>query len=375
MTKHSINRPVHGGNITWAAQLAGCSPSGIVDFSASINPLGPPASAIATIQANLHTLTQYPDPNYTQLRTGLAQIHGISPDWILPGNGAAELLTWASWDLAQLQATYLPTPAFKDYTRALSAAQTPIIPVPLPIRYQAGLTAEDWQAALQLAIEVHDCPPSQAGVLLNTPHNPTGSLLPRDAISPLLADFALVIVDEAFMDFLLPEQDQSVANWVERYPNLVVVRSLTKFYSLPGLRLGYAIAHPDRLKQWQHWRDPWPVNSLAAAVGAAVIQDHSFQSQTWAWLAEARSQLHQGFKTLSPLTPLPGSANFLLIHSQIPVPPLQMALLQQHRILIRDCLSFPELGDRFFRIAVRSQADNQQLLTALSQHLAREGVV
>jgi histidinol-phosphate/aromatic aminotransferase/cobyric acid decarboxylase-like protein len=95
------------------------------------------------------------------------------------------------------------------------------------------------------------------------------------------------------MDFLPPEQQQSLSEVVQDYPNLVILRSLTKFYSLPGLRLGYAIAHPDRLRRWQQWRDPWPVNVLAAGAAVAVMQDVAFQAQTWAWLPAARSQLYE----------------------------------------------------------------------------------
>jgi histidinol-phosphate/aromatic aminotransferase/cobyric acid decarboxylase-like protein len=167
------------------------------------------------------------------------------------------------------------------------------------------------------------------------------------------------------MDFLPPDQEQSLIGWVQEYENLVILRSLTKFYSLPGLRLGYAIAHPDLLKKWQSWRDPWPVNTLAAAAAIAALQDTDFQQQTWKWLPQARNQLFQGLSAINGLTPLEGTVNYLLVESQYSTSELQEKLLRQHQILIRDCRSFKELGDRFFRVAVRFQSDNQRLLTAL----------
>jgi histidinol-phosphate/aromatic aminotransferase/cobyric acid decarboxylase-like protein len=181
-------------------------------------------------------------------------------------------------------------------------------------------------------------------------------------------------VDEAFMDFLRPEQQQSLIEQVPHYPNLVVLRSLTKFYSLPGLRLGYAIAHPDRLRRWQQWRDPWSVNTLAAVVGETVVQDTAFQQQTWDWLLPAREQLVQGLAALPGLHPYPSVANFLLVRSQHSVTDLQTQLLQQHQILIRDCMSFAELGDRYFRIAVRTLSENQRLLVGLADVLANNHV-
>ena len=203
-------------------------------------------------------------------------------------------------------------------------------------------------------------------MLLNTPHNPTGQLFDLSQCLTDLAAFGLVVVDEAFMDFLSPTDQRSLLLVVRDCPNLVILRSLTKFYSIPGLRLGYAVSHPQRLQRWQQWRDPWPVNALAIAAGMAVLQDHDFQQQTWDWLPPARTQLIEGLAQLPGLVPLPGVANFLLVRSHYGVTQLQEQLLKQHRIVIRDCLSFAELGDRYFRVAVRTSAENQQLLEGLA---------
>jgi L-threonine-O-3-phosphate decarboxylase len=334
----------------------------ILDFSASINPLGPPKSAIAAIEQALKDLTAYPDPHYNKLRASLSQLHPtLTPEWILPGNGSAELLTWAARELSELEETCLLTPAFSDYQRALKAFDAKVREYRLELKV-GQLKVEGLEDNLQLS----NLQPSNLGLLLNNPHNPSGQLFDRKTILPLVSQFALVVVDEAFMDFLPPDQQQSLIPVVQDYPNLVIVRSLTKFYSLPGLRLGYCIAHPDRLRRWQQWRDPWPVNALAAAAATAVVQDSAFQQQTWEWLPKVRSQLFQGLALLAGLQPYSSAANFLLVHSEQPSSQLQEKLLKHSRILIRDCLSFPELGDRFFRVAVRTEADNQRLLEGLN---------
>jgi L-threonine-O-3-phosphate decarboxylase len=327
-----------------------------LDFSASVNPFGPPPGIFAAIQAQLEGLRTYPDPEYQQLRNALGEFCGVEPSWVLPGNGAAELLTWACRDLARsCPMTQVLTPSFKDYDRALRSFGASIQRLPLPL-----IPAPP---DLDLLFSPY---PQDQGLLLNNPHNPTGLLFSRDFIRSRLEAGGLVVVDEAFMDFVVPEARQSVMEWVQDFKNLVVICSLTKFYSLPGLRLGYAVAHPDRLQRWQAWRDPWPVNHLAVAAGIAAVQEKAFQDQTLAWLQSARIQLWQGLQQLPGLTPWPSAANFLLVHSQASVPPLQLALLQRFQILIRDCLSFPELGDRFFRVAVRTEAENQRLLQALA---------
>ena len=351
-------RPTHGGNLSWAAGLVGCSPGAILDFSASINPLGTPKSAIDAIQATLPLLRDYPDPTYQQVRSMLAQIHQLSPDWILPGNGSAELLTWACWDLALLDQTVLLTPAFGDYFRALKAFNAKIQRCPID------------RAIQDQAIQDQASQGSKsAGLLLNNPHNPTGKLFDRAWMLEQLNQYALVVVDEAFMDFLPPDREQSLISEVQNYPNLVILRSLTKFYALPGLRFGYVIAHPDRLKIWQQRRDPWSVNSLAAAAAEAVLQDGDFQKQTFDWLNVARPQLFEGLKAIPGLSPLPGAANYFLVQSERSVTQFQQQLLEHDKILIRDCLSFPELGDRYFRVAVRLTSENQRLLDGLSSCL------
>lgn len=358
-----LSRPTHGGNRLWAAQLAQCVPHELLDFSASINPLGPPEVAIAAIQAGLADLCHYPDPNYTELRQAIATHHGLEPDWILPGNGAAELLTWAAEDLAQLDYTVLPVPAFSDYSRALQALDAKV----------RRVSVLDNRQALHTLM-----PHGRVGLLLNNPHNPTGQSWLRSQLVDLIERYELVVIDEAFMDFLGPAEEQQ-RSWLpelgqERYEKMVVLRSLTKFYSLPGLRLGYAVGHPDRLRRWQKRRDPWSVNSLAATAGVAILQDSAFAQQTWGWLPDARKQLFEGLNRCAAFTPHLGAANFLFVATQIPATTLQARLLQRDRLLIRDCLSFPELGEGYFRVAVRTAAENQRLINACQDVCSEGGI-
>ncbi len=348
-----MNRPTHGGNLNWASTIAGCSVSEITDFSASINPSGPPQSALAAIGAGLSKLAAYPDPTYQRLRENLGRWHDISPDWILPGNGSAELLTWACRELAQLDHTCLLTPAFSDYRRALESFGGKIKTHPLTLEKNITFNFQSLSES------------TSGGLLLNNPHNPTGKLFTVEEIIPYLHSFSLVVIDEAFMDFVPPEGQQSFISRLPEYDNLVILRSLTKFYSIPGLRVGYALSHPKRLSLWQKWRDPWPVSILAEEASIACIQDRVFQDLTHDWLLSARENLFSRLTSIPYLTPFPGSANFLLVRSQISCLSLQEYLLKEHKIYIRDCLSFRELGESYFRIAVRTEEDNNRLVSAL----------
>ncbi len=350
-----MRRPHHGGNLAWAATVAGCPPYLIRDFSASINPWGIPETVVNAITEDIPRLTKYPDPDYPRLRHCLAKELGIGTEYVLPGNGSAELLTWSARDLAQQEINYLIVPAFGDYLRALRAfdANVQLITAELPF------------GDLDAVIGNFSNP--TAGILLNNPHNPTGKLWRKQKITDYLESFALVVIDEAFMDFLPLPQQQTLVELVPHFPNLVILRSLTKFYSLPGLRIGYAVASPERIKQWQSLRDPWSVNSLAATAAAVALKDLDFQQHTWNWLPPARQELAAGLSEIVGLDPLPSSVNFLLVKSQYSVSQLQTELLQKHQIYIRDCLSFPELGDRYFRIAIRTPAENRSLLEALRE--------
>ena len=368
-----MSRPIHGGSLAWAARLAGCAPDELLDFSASISPLGPPCSVTEAIQAAFPLMGAYPDTEYGALRMALAAHHNISPEYVLPGNGAAELLTWAARDLATLEGSvFLLGPGFSDYDRALNAFGCSSGAIHL-------LNADGWNFDEWDANFLHYLPLAGVknlggcGFLLNNPHNPTGAMFFRERVRSLLSKLGLVVVDEAFMDFVPPEREQSVIDWVEEFPNLVVIRSLTKFYTMPGLRLGYAVAQPETLRRWQQWRDPWSVNVLAAAAGVAAIQDTDFQRATWDWLAVANAQLFAGLDALPGLSPLPSCANFFLVECAVSATALQEQLLKRHRIYIRDCMSFQDLGDRYFRVAVKTEAENQQLLEALTDVLPTLG--
>ncbi|MDX2270654.1 MAG: threonine-phosphate decarboxylase CobD [Cyanobacteriota bacterium] len=370
--------PRHGGNRDWAAQLAHCSASAILDFSANLNPFGLPDSVRQALQKALAdplaaAVSLYPDPSSCLLRQALSDFYGVDPDWLIVGNGAAELLTWAAREAAQTQATVLPVPAFPDYQRALLSAGASV--VLLPLNWLAG--SHPVGSLSDLLDPWLKSAPLSRTLWLNNPHNPTGYLWRREEILPLIPLFERVVVDEAFMDFLPPAprgnargSSQSLLQDVPHFPQLIVVRSLTKFYALAGLRIGFAVGHPAIWQRWQQWRDPWSVNGLATIAAQAALADHAYQQQTYDWIPSARQHLYAGLAQLPGCRPLASSANFILTHTSASSLELQRFLLQTQQILIRDCTSFSGLGSHYFRVAVRTIGDHQRLLEGCQQFLA-----
>jgi histidinol-phosphate/aromatic aminotransferase/cobyric acid decarboxylase-like protein len=207
------------------------------------------------------------------------------------------------------------------------------------------------------------------------PHNPTGQLWSRASLEPLLERYALVICDEAFLPLVPNGEQQSLIALVAEHSNLVVIRSLTKLYGIAGLRLGYAVAQPQRLQRWVEWRDPWPVNGIALAVGEKLLASprryRRWCERVQRWVATEGAWMQQQLGVLPGITPMPSSVNYLLIRSNSSLLPLREALEQRHRILLRDCRSFDGLGETWLRIGLQSRRNNRRIVSALREELKR----
>ncbi|MXW11860.1 MAG: threonine-phosphate decarboxylase [Synechococcus sp. SB0662_bin_45] len=364
--------PRHGGNVEQLARQLNCHPRRILDFSASLVPFGPPRSLRRALRQALNDhVVPYPDPSYQALREAIARMHGLDPGWILPGNGAAELFTWAARD-AQSFINLLPTPGFADYQRALTTWGA--VSRSLPLRLHWGDGPQSWVEALAdpSALQRLD-PPRHTALWITNPHNPTGQLWRRDSLEPLLHAHGLLVVDEAFLPLVPGGEKHSLIPLAPRFGNLVVIRSLTKLFAMAGLRLGYAVAAPARLERWSRWRDPWPVNGLAVRGGLAVLADSLWQQRVWRWLAREGPWLTQRLGRQCPsLQVYPGAANYRLLSCNHSLTPLQQSLARQG-ILVRDCRSFLGLGDHWLRIAVGKRPRNRRLAAAMAAALKRLG--
>ena len=358
--------PPHGGNLSQEARRLGLRSDQLLDASASLVPFQPPRVLRAALRRALrgHALRDYPDRSQIELRQAIADWHGVDVASVLPGNGAAELFTWAARDAAAQGLSELPQPGFADYRRALACWDAPCRLLPLRL---------DWTESGPAAFPASQQSDSHAGTIwLTNPHNPTGQLWSRSSLERLLGHYALVICDEAFLPLVPGGERQSLLPLVASHPNLVVIRSLTKLFAVAGLRLGYAVAAAERLQQWQRWRDPWPVNGLAMAAGQAVIADQPglrrWTQRVEAWVADEGSWFQRQLTELPAIAPMPSSTNFCLIRSDVSLVELRERVARRG-VLLRDCRSFDGLGDQWLRIGLQNRRGNRRILKALAAEL------
>ncbi|SMP41083.1 L-threonine O-3-phosphate decarboxylase /adenosylcobyric acid synthase (glutamine-hydrolysing) [Desulfonatronum zhilinae] len=363
----------HGGNIWQLARNLGCKPLEIMDFSASINPFGPPSWLGETIRNAVSDLRHYPDPDCSELLEAASGHYGISANELVADNGTAEILhrlppllkgggAGAGPDAGPGRAV-IPGPAYADYAATCAAHGLEVEHLPLEPRDDFAL---DWD---RLHDRLREGSRSPNLIFLGQPNNPTGRTFSPDRLRTLAAEHpeCWFIVDEAFADFV-PGLDRLLHR---RPPNVIVLLSLTKFYALPGLRIGLAAMESALASRYRKRSPDWSVNTLAQAVGTRCLQDAAFQRDGRERAARERDRFVAALAGLTGPMVYPSEANFLLcrgIGPKFDAGWLAGKLLEQ-RIAIRVCANFPGLDRSYFRLAVRQPEENDRLLTALTELL------
>jgi len=400
---------VHGGDVWQVGEELGIAPSEILDFSANVNPRGlPPRSRERLVReaSDARLLSFYPDPSARRLREALSHQLAVTADAIVVGPGAESLLVPI---LRYLQPTraLVPVPAFGEYRRICEQEQIEFSPFPLQ-------RAELFRAPVDRLCDRIGSE-SHGAVLLNNPHNPSGAMLEQhevqrvlDAASSVTVRFgaaakplahargsdrshdrkgvvssknaeppgnktnfcATLVLDEAFIDYV---PHASLVREAANQPHLVVIRSLTKFYGCPALRVGYAVAHPDTIRAIRSLLPTWPVTQLAIDTLAEAVADREYADASLRENALERERLADSLSELG-LFVFPSAANYLLLelHADMPAASdLRARLIAKHRILIRNCDSYEGLAPgRYVRVAVRSGEENCCLIQALAEELS-----
>jgi threonine-phosphate decarboxylase len=355
----------HGGDVWGFSRKYNVPLEKVLDFSGPINFLGASPKAIEAIRKNVEAVRFYPDPNPVELRMQLAEYVGdVSPENIILGNGSTELIYMVPEFFSPNFNAIIPVPSFTEYEKAtLRAGGKPIF-VKLPKDF--SLNIENIKKAVNSKTRI---------VFICNPHSPSGTLYDMQTILELV-DFCeendtVVCIDENYIEFAEIGKRVTVTPYVKKYPNLFVIRSLTKFYAVPGLRFGYAIADEVFIGALQDVRQPWSINSLAVFAAKAALLDTEFIEKTKSSVKREKARLVKMIKEIDVLRVFPSETNFLLLKI-LDKKTTSISLresMAREGILIRDCSTFVGLDDSYFRVTVRSVEDNLKLIEALKKTL------
>ena len=346
----------HGGNIHSAATDQHLSTKEILDFSANINPFGAPEWLRSCISRNLDSILHYPDPCGEKLRACISDTFGIEQLQIIVANGSTELL-YQLPSVLKIKRAVIPVPCYIDYLKVMELSGIEVKEIVLQEKNGFQVAIDE----LDKTLEKDDL------LILGTPNNPTGTLVEAAEIIALATKHSesLFLVDEAFLDFA--ENGKSIA---ARAENILSLHSLTKFYAIPGLRLGYGVFPQKIASQLRSVMPPWSVNSLALEVGIRALADTEYSLKSIQYCRKCKDVLTKALAHFPDLTVYPSAANFLLckLPSGEFVQKIKKGLLH-HKILIRECANYKTLNSCYFRIAVRTEKENLIFIEALSSLL------
>lgn len=345
--------PNHGANPLRLYKQAGINPPPkILDFSENVHPFGPPAF-LADRWPQLFSLTGlYPDPDGEPFRTSVAEFHKVEVNQIAVGNGAAEIFTWLARRYRNRRVV-LVEPAFSEYRQTLEAENAKIEAIQLQPETGWQLTTQSVRLAIQGCAALYIC----------NPHNPTGVLLNTETLAEMaqacLEQKCELVLDEAFIDFI--GEQASFTELLQQFPNVVIVRSMTKMYAIPGLRLGYAVGQASTIAQLKRGAAHWNVNALSASIGADCLKESAYRGKIIKAATEERLNM-QKFLSAHNCRTSDSAVNFLSFQLPEPKDPVSFfeALLKAG-IVLRHTESFQGMDGKWFRIGMKS-AESMEIL-------------
>ena len=371
---------IHGGNIFQFAHEQRIEPYEVVDFSANINPLGPSQRGLDALNAQLRYISHYPDATNDDVLNAIADTYGMDKHQIIVGNGAAELL-YAICRLPGYTGAFVPAPGFSEYKEALEASKIPVRDI--FYRPREDDNGKPYFEVPYLALETFAAElKGQDGriiVFLGNPNNPDGTLLDKDhirTVASMLKDAnSLLVIDESFIDFVgndpLQDNEHSMRSLVNEFDNIIVVHSFTKFYAVPGLRIGAAFANKTLITQLQQYIPSWSVNTLAQAYTKAALNDVDYIKLTKQELNEERAFMYNALDAIEGITVYPPSANFILfqVNQEGITANYINEELKKYNMIVRNCDSYVGLTNHWVRIAIKDHDTNIKLVDKLTNIL------
>lgn len=351
-----MKKDSHGGNIYKKAKELGIAQEQILDFSANISPLGLPGEIREAMVASMDGIINYPDPECTELKEKIAEHDHVSVDWITCGNGGADLLYRLAFGLKPKN-VLLPVPCFVEYEEALRASGAEMIYLPMG---DSLLPGEEIFDAITDHVDL---------LVLCNPNNPTGLLLSREYILRVLEATAKtgtkVLLDECFLEITEFEDDCTLKPYLGRYDHLMILKSFTKLYAIPGVRLGYILSsNPSILEAVNHAGQAWSVSNIAQAAGICALSLTDYKEAVINTVAKELAYMKEEMGKL-PIRLYDGQANYLFFRAP-GVKDLDRRL-ERKGIMIRNCNNYVNLGEDYWRVAVKDHESNMRLIESMKE--------
>ena len=385
----------HGGNIYKVFREKNIKE--ILDYSSNINPYGIPESLKKRITENLEVLERYPDPDYVELRQKLANLNKVNLSDIILGNGATEII-FLFMKVINPKKILIVSPTFGEYERAVKATEISGDTVSLSSSNGDNKNIENKKIEIEyFELKESDDFKLNIGNLKNelenkydlliicNPNNPTGKFLKLAQTEEILKECnkydTKLFIDEAFIEFLEDGMKESIINTEGNKKNLFVTRAFTKFFAIPGLRLGYGMYFDKELeKKISEKKEPWSVNNFAEMAGLTVLDDAEYIEKTLKWIAEEKIYMYEKLNKISGMKVYETEVNFItgkidekLFSEGLNVKILREKMLEQG-ILIRDASNFKFLDERFFRLAIKDRESNKRVIEVLREIFREKGV-
>lgn len=357
----------HGGNIYKIYREKGMKE--ILDYSSNINPYGLPKKFERAVIENLSVLEKYPDPDYVELREEIAKTNKVELKNIIAGNGATEII-FLYMKVLKAKKILIVSPTFGEYERAMKATLDDIQIDYFKLEEVENfvLNIEKIKMELQKKYDL---------LVICNPNNPTGQFLSVKELEKILEKCTEVgtklFVDEAFVEFVEDWGEKSIITTGKNKQNLFVLRAFTKFFAIPGLRLGYGICFDDEfMTKMLEKKEPWSVNNIAELAGKILLQDKEYIEKTNNWIKIEKKYMYENLKEIEGLKTYKTEINFILVRindeylEKINAQILREKMLEKG-ILIRDASNFVYLDNKYFRLAVKDRKNNVRVLGALKE--------
>ena len=394
ITKEEMKMYFHGGNIYKVFREKNIKE--ILDYSSNINPYGIPEGLKKRITENLEVLERYPDPDYAELREKLAHLNNVNMSDIVLGNGATEII-FLFMKVINPKKILIVSPTFGEYERAVKAVGTSRNSIDLScsddnknienkeieIEYFELKESDDFK--LNIGNLKNQLEKKYDLLIICNPNNPTGKFLKLAETEEILKECnkydTKLFIDEAFIEFLADGMKESIINTEENKKNLFVTRAFTKFFAIPGLRLGYGMYFDKELeKKISEKKEPWSVNNIAEMAGLTVLDDTEYIEKTLKWITKEKIYMYEKLNEISGIKVYETEVNFItgkidekLFSEGLNVKVLREKMLEQG-ILIRDASNFKFLDERFFRLAIKDRASNDRVIEAMKEIFRGEEV-